>query len=91
MDSIIVIALVVVAVIVAHIALYRWVRFKISEGVVLRYLREAKPGDNSSGHHCVQDIAVHTGLPVSRVAAICSASAEIHPEPGAGDCWRVES
>ena len=42
MQSEIIVALVVFVAIAAHVALYRWVKFKIQEGVILQFLRDAR-------------------------------------------------
>lgn len=47
MKSEFVVALVVVVTVAAHIALYRWVRFKIHEGVILKFLREGRGSGDS--------------------------------------------
>jgi hypothetical protein len=42
MKSQIIVVLVVLVVVAAHVALYRWVKFKIHEGVILQFLRDAE-------------------------------------------------
>ncbi len=49
MESQLVIALVVLVAVAAHLALYRWVKFKIQEGVILQFLRDAGE-DGAPGH-----------------------------------------
>ncbi len=90
MESQIVIALVVLVAIVAHIALYRWVNFKIHEGVILQFLRDAGEG-GAPDHHHAEAIAAHTGVPVERVTVVCRKSAEIHSDPEADNSWRADA
>jgi hypothetical protein len=85
----IVIALVVLVVVAAHIALYRWVKFKIHEGVILRYLRDAREESFPDYHHA-DAIAVHTELAAKRVALVCRKSAEIQPDPDVENSWCVK-
>lgn len=37
-----IVALVVIIAVAAHVVLYRWVKFKIQEGVILQFLRDAR-------------------------------------------------
>jgi hypothetical protein len=87
MESKIIIALVVLVVVAVHIALYRWVKFKIQEGVILQFLRDSQE-EGAPDHHHADAIAVHTGIPVARVAAVCLRSREIHSDPEAENSWR---
>jgi hypothetical protein len=90
MESQSIIALVVLVAVAAHIALYRWVKFKIHEGVILQFLRDA--GESGApDHHHVDAIAAHTEISVARVAAVCRKSAEIHSDPKAGTSWRASA
>tara|TARA_R110002094_G_scaffold56240_7_gene67251 strand:- start:192 stop:473 length:282 start_codon:yes stop_codon:yes gene_type:complete len=42
MDAKVIVALVVIIAVAAHVVLYRWVKFKIQEGVILQFLRDAR-------------------------------------------------
>jgi hypothetical protein len=55
MKSQIIVALVVLVTVAAHIAIYRWVKFKIDEGVILQFLRDAGEG-GTPGHHHANEI-----------------------------------
>ena len=88
MNSEIIIALVVLVTIVAHIALYRWVKFKIHEGVILRFLRDAGEG-GSPDHHHADVIATYTEIPAKRVAVVCRKSVEIISDPQVENSWRA--
>ena len=89
MESQIIIALVVLVAIAAHVALYRWVKFKIHEGVILQFLRDAGEG-GAPDHHHAEAIAAHTGMPVKRVTMVCRKSVEIHPDPEVESSWRAD-
>jgi hypothetical protein len=82
------IALVVVVAIAAHIALYRWVKYKIHEGVILQFLRDAAETGAPDIHHA-DAIAAHTNLSPRRVALICCKSREIQPGPDLENTWRA--
>lgn len=88
MESQIVIALVVLVAVAAHIALYRWVKFKIHEGVILQFLRDAGEG-GAPDHHHADAIAAHTKLSVERVVLVCSKSGEIYSDPEVENSWRA--
>lgn len=88
MNSEIVIAVVVLVAVAAHIALYRWVKFKIHEGVILQFLRDAEEGGAPDHHHAVA-IAAHTKISAERVAVVCRKSVEIHSDPEVESSWRA--
>ena len=88
MTSELIIALVVVVAVAAHVALYRWVKFKIHEGVIMQFLRDAAR-DGAPDHHHADAIAAHTRLTAERVAAICRKSAGIHSDPVVANSWRA--
>ncbi len=88
MESQIIIAIVVLVAIAAHVALYRWVKFKIQEGVILQFLRDAAES-GAPDHHHAEAIAAHTELPVARVSAVCRKSADIFSDPEIEDSWRA--
>lgn len=88
MKSQIIIAVVVLVTIAGHIALYRWVKFKIQEGVILKFLREASEGGASGSYHA-DAIAAHTEMSAEHVAVVCRKSVEIHPDPEIENSWRA--
>ena len=89
MESRIIIALVVVVAVAAHIGLYRWVKFKIQEGVILQFLRDA--GETGApDHHHADAIAAHTDISPQRVAAVCGKSPQIHCDPEVENSWRAD-
>jgi hypothetical protein len=88
MESQIIIAVVVLVAVAAHVALYRWVKFKIHEGVILQFLRDA--GESGApDHHHADAIAAHTDISAKRVALVCRKSAEIHSDPEVANSWRA--
>lgn len=89
MESQIIIALVVLVAVAAHIALYSWVKFKIHEGVILQFLRDAGEG-GAPDHHHADAIAAHTGVSVKRVTLVCRKSVEIHSDPEVENSWRAD-
>lgn len=88
MNSQIVIALVVLVAVAAHVALYRWVKFKIHEGVVLQFLRDAAES-GAPDHHHAEVIADHTDISAERVESVCRRSIEIRSDPEVENSWRV--
>ena len=90
MNSEIVITLVVSVAIVAHVLLYRWVRFKIQEGVILQFLRDARD-EGGPDHHHADAIAARTGISVGRAIAVCRKSTQIRSDPEVENSWRAGS
>jgi hypothetical protein len=88
MKSQIIVALVVLVTVTAHIALYRWVKFKVHEGVILKFLREAREGGASQPYQA-DAIAAHTEISTERVAAVCRKSPDIHSDPEVEGSWRA--
>lgn len=88
MESHIIIALVVLVVVSAHIALYCWVKFKVHEGVILKFLRDTREGGASEPYH-TDAIATHTEFSVKRVVAVCRRSVEIQSDPEVENSWRA--
>jgi hypothetical protein len=89
MKSQIIIALVVLVTVAGHVALYRWVKFKIHEGVILKFLREST-GVEASESYQADDIAAHTEISAERVALVCRKSAEIHSDSEVDSSWRAD-
>jgi hypothetical protein len=85
LKSQIIIALVVLVTITGHVALYRWVKFKIHEGVILKFLRDA----GASESYQADAIAAHTEISIERVAVVCRKSVDIHSEPDVENSWRA--
>lgn len=75
-----IIAVVVVVAVAAHWWLFRWVRFKIDEGLIIKQL------ETSAG--AAADIAAATDLKPARVAVVCQHSGAIC-EAGTG-VWRLK-
>jgi hypothetical protein len=88
MNSQMIVALVVVVAVAAHVAIYRWVRFKIHEGVILQYLRDAVE-TGAPDHHHADVIAIHTNMSAKRVELVCRRSGEINPDPQVANSWRA--
>jgi len=89
MESQIIIALVVVVAVAAHAAIYRWVKFKIHEGVILQFLRDAAQ-EGAPDHHHADAIAAHTGITPARVSFVCRKSAEVMSDPDVDNSWRAD-
>ena len=88
MNSQIIIALVVLVAVAAHVAIYRWVKFKIHEGGILQFLRDAVES-GAPDHHHADVIATHTNMSAKRVEFVCRKSGEIKPDPQVANSWRA--
>ena len=83
----IIIAIIVIVVIIAHVWLYNWVRFKMHEGIILQFLRDSAEADGFPGHSA-EAVAAHTNIPVDRVMAICVKSKQIDRSGEGSELWR---
>lgn len=88
MSEEIIIAVVVIVSLAAHYWLYRWVKFKIDEGVVLKCLEDAKTASGEA-YLSSQSIAQHTQMKLQRVAMVCQQSPKIQPSPESADSWQL--
>jgi len=70
-----VIAAVVIVTIAAHVWLYRWVKFKLDEGLILEFLQDSGPSCDDSLDF--ELISTATRLTAERVVAVCSRSQAI--------------
>lgn len=84
MDTVIV-SIVVVIALAGHVALYRWVRFKIDEGIILQYLREHASSADPA-RHAADSIATQTGLAEDRIDQVCRRSRQLR---AVADGWRA--
>lgn len=89
MESKVIVTLVVLVAVAVHVALYSWVKFKIQEGVVLQFLRDAGEGKGLD-YRPVGAIAAHTRMSEKRVAAVCRRSEAIHADPDVENHWRAD-
>lgn len=81
----IVLALVVVIFIAAHVYLYKWVKFKIDEGVILKFFQHS--GDDKS--HSSEAIAAQCSMSAHRVSAVCRKSNSIRKDDIQQELWSV--
>lgn len=88
MSAKIIIALVVIVSLAAHYWLYRWVKFKIDEGVILKCLEDAKTAANAA-HLSSESIAQQTQMKPQRIKQVCQQSPKIQPSPGAEQSWQL--
>ena len=66
----IIIGIVVVVVLGAHWWLYQWVKFKVDEGTIMKFLQES--GDHNSCY--AEVISSNTSIAIKRVSIVCSKS-----------------
>jgi hypothetical protein len=84
MEENIVIATVVCVVLAAHVALFKWVKFKIDEGVILKFFQEEGSKFCSS-----QTISSSTKIATGRVSTVCSKSKAIKKNTMETESWCV--
>lgn len=81
----IIITIVVVVVLGAHGWLFIWVKFKMDEGTIIKFLQQ--PDDYDS--HCTEEISTNTNIPKKRVTSVCSKSQFIKRSSGKTDGWEL--
>ncbi len=86
MNEQIIIALVVVIAIAAHIWIYKWVKFKIHEGAILKVLQEFSDGGNT-GFCSTEEISSQADIKAERVSAVCNKSDGICNNPEQEESW----
>ncbi len=86
MQDKIIIGFVVVVVLGAHAWLFLWIKFKIDEGAIIKFLKESE--DENCGS--VEKMATATAIPVARVASICTKSKAIKKQALGKQLWVVE-
>ncbi|WP_286977220.1 hypothetical protein [Pseudomonas sp.] len=89
MEAKVIIAIVVIVALIGHYWLYKWIKFKIDEGMVLKFLRDAA-GTNPETRHTAQDMAEALLLPPDRVRAVCTRSPEIIATQDSPDTWSLK-
>ncbi|MGI9290180.1 MAG: hypothetical protein ACR2QG_02760 [Gammaproteobacteria bacterium] len=65
----IVLTAVIIIILIAHLAIYLWVRFKVDEGVILKHLQDQEAQSNT-----IEAVASATGIKPKRLAGICRRS-----------------
>jgi hypothetical protein len=83
MEDTVTIVIAVLVAAVAHVWIFLWVRFKIDEGSITRFLRDSA---DSAFHHS-DTICTHTSVPLKRVRSVCQKSKEISNHPEKSDTW----
>jgi len=80
---------VVIAVVIGvHVWLYRWMKFKVDEGVVLKFLRDSNKGKIQE--FCSSDeISAHTDIAITRISVVCSKSKKIRRNAKEKESWRL--
>lgn len=78
MEQKIILACVIVISLIAHVWIYRWIKFKMDEGAVIRYLKDIKVEDNSARK--VTTVAQLINMSAPRVESVCDKSLEIYLE-----------
>jgi len=85
-----VIALVVIIVVIAHGWLFLWVKFKMDEGAILKFIQDTAPTDEqANGQLSVSSeiIATHTSIARDRVSLVCRKSRHIEAIPESHEHW----
>jgi hypothetical protein len=79
----IIITIVVAVVLGAHVWLFMWIKFKIDEGTILKFLNEF---DDKSGSS-VETIVANTRIAQDRVATVCTHSKMIKRHTMEKELW----
>lgn len=82
MEDKIIIAIVVVVVLGAHVWLFMWIKFKIDEGTVVKFLKGLEANSSS-----LEAIASNTSIAQDRVATVCGKSKLIKRHATNRESW----
>lgn len=85
MEEKIVIGIVVVITIATHFWIFRWVKFKMDEGTILKFLRESESQESIGS----QEISLNINIPVGRVTTVCRKSKAIKSNFQDIESWRL--
>lgn len=80
-----IIAIVVIIAVIAHIWLFKWVKFKVDEGVITNALKQLDHNNAVSS----QDIALATKMSEKLVAKVCHKSQQIKKVSQDIDAWKL--
>lgn len=83
MQDKILIGVIVVVVIGAHAGLFLWIKFKVEEGVIIKFLKESSNKECAS----VGEISLATAIAEARVATICTKSKAIQEHAIEKESW----
>ena len=78
-----IIAIVVIVVLSAHGWLFVWIRFKMDEGTILKFVQESC----DHGKQRTEIISANTHIAKNRVSTVCSKSKKIEKDPEDKDYW----
>ena len=85
MTDYLVLSLVVSLALAAHVWIYLWIRFRIDEGVISKYLNDS---DSPQG---MDEISLATELNLDRVRKVCRRSAIIERAAGEDGAWQLKN
>lgn len=83
MEDRIIIGVIVTIAIFAHLWLFKWIKFKIDEGTILKCLQES----DVYGVHSTESIAANTNMSLARVSSVCRKSKVIKKHEKEKDAW----
>lgn len=81
----IIIGIVVAVALGAHVWIFMWIRFKIDEGVITKFLQETGSQEPSSS----EVISAHTNIAIKRVCMVCRRSKAISMNTLNQNSWRL--
>jgi hypothetical protein len=81
-----IIAIVVIVAVIAHGWLYVWVKFKIDEGAILKYLQDSETPDEQLMMNS-ETISSALNIIQKRVSSVCGKSSHIEELPGKHEHW----
>ncbi len=80
-----VVALIVIITIAGHVWIFRWVKFKMDEGIILKFLKDNKDPD----YHSTEAISSNTKIKIKRVSIVSNKSKNIIKHPSEKSSWYI--
>lgn len=87
MSDWIIISIVVFVALIAHVWIFRWVKFKMDESTVINFIKQGSNKTVCSS----EEIALTTNIKLARVSHICATSKAISADSRGDDYWTLSS
>ena len=82
----IIVGVVIAIVIGVHAWLYKWMKFKVDEGVVLKFLCDSNK-NTTQKFRSSEAISAHTDIAITRISVVCSKSKKIRRNAKEKESW----
>ena len=85
MSDTIIIGIVVLVALIAHIWIFKWVKFKVDESTIINFIKQHPDEPICSSN----EISLSASIKLARVTKVCSESKEITAHNSVDDSWTL--